>query len=209
MYQLANRFVRPAKVLLCLGICYTVADAVMYVVVERTPQGALRTPETQTARSHPPVEDIAALNLFGVARVGGNEAREVDAPTRDTSLDLTLEGVFEANDPQRSTAIVASHDKPAELYRIGATITGGAVLARVSDDHVVLRRDASFESLRFRDEPSPPGQDVADQTSTYVPDPEASPEPTEASGTYNPEVDELPPPLSPPEPDPNESTSAD
>ena len=82
----------------------------------------------------------------------GSAPAAFDAP--ETHLRLTLEGVFQAEVPEESAAIVAEQGRPGELYLVGGKLPGNAMLTEVHADRIVLRRGTAFETLRFSDEPS-------------------------------------------------------
>ncbi|MFT4712941.1 MAG: general secretion pathway protein C, partial [Candidatus Azotimanducaceae bacterium] len=73
----------------------------------------------------------------------------VDAP--ETKLNLELQGVFNADVAEDSTAIVAELNKNGELYRIGDRLPGNAILDSVFADHILIRRGAKLEKLLFSD----------------------------------------------------------
>jgi len=92
--------------------------------------------------------DIASLNLFGKEQVQSAPVA-VDAP--ETKLNLELQGVFNADVAEQSTAIVAERNKSGELYRIGDRLPGNAILDSVFADHILIRRGAKLEKLLFSD----------------------------------------------------------
>jgi general secretion pathway protein C len=98
------------------------------------------------------VADIVAHNLFGEAKAGGTAPAAYDAPA--THLRLNLEGVFQADSPQDSAAIVAEQGRPGELFLVGGKLPGNAVLTEVHADRIVLRRGSVYETLRFDDVPA-------------------------------------------------------
>jgi general secretion pathway protein C len=113
----------------------------------------LSAPPPAPRREAPTVDvgQLASLDLFGappVATAGGIAA---DAP--DTTLQLRLAGVFVSGLPADSSAIVAERNNPAapvKSYRINDTLPGGAVLAEVHDDRILIRRgQGAAEVLRF------------------------------------------------------------
>ena len=156
MHILAARLVEPAKIILIIVIAYLLADTVWYFVSGPSVKSVTKVEQKarQTARSSLSIEQIAAMNLFGAATDVPQtvEPSAFDAP--ETRLRLTLEGVFQAENPDNSAAIVAEQSKPGELYLVGENLPGNAVLAEVYSDRIVLRRGAVFETLRFSDEPS-------------------------------------------------------
>jgi general secretion pathway protein C len=92
----------------------------------------------------PPV--IAAVPLFGTA--GANDpAVTQNLPT--TNLQLTLRGAVVESDAAKSSAVIEEPGKPAQSYRIGETLPGGATLDAVFADHVVLKRNGELETLNF------------------------------------------------------------
>lgn len=108
----------------------------------------------QTAHRAAPVVDVsrlAALNLFGQPPLATAKGAAANAP--DTSLQLRLTGVFVNADPERSSAIVGERNNasaPAKLYRVNESLPGGATLAEVYDDRILIHRgDGAEEVLRF------------------------------------------------------------
>ncbi len=154
MHSLANRLVEPAKILVIIGIAYTLATTGWYFVSGPAPltladDKPKARPGLKPALS---VAEIAARNLFGRSDAVADAPAAFDAP--ETRLRLTLEGVFQAEIPEESAAIVAEAGKPGELFLVGGKLPGGAVLAEVHADRIVLRRGTVLETLRFSDESS-------------------------------------------------------
>lgn len=111
-------------------------------------------PPPQAPRRVAPAVDVgqlAAYNLFGAAPVAAAGGAAANAP--DTTLQLRLAGVFVNVLPESSSAIVAERNNPmgpAKVFRINDTLPGGAVLAEVHDDRILIRRgDGASEVLRF------------------------------------------------------------
>jgi general secretion pathway protein C len=149
----ANRLVEPAKILIIIGIAYSLATTGWYLISGPTP--ALLTdakPGVKAgAKATFSVADITSRNLFGHANDAAAPAA-YDAP--ETRLKLTLEGVFQAETPEESAAIVSEQGKPGELFLVGGKMPGNAVLAEVHADRIVLRRNGVSETLRFSDQPT-------------------------------------------------------
>ena len=91
------------------------------------------------------INDILQANLFGKADAEGRPAKA--APTSETRLPLILNGVFVAEIPEDSAAIVAQKGRTGILYGVGDSLPGNAVLDEVHPDHVVLRRAGTRETL--------------------------------------------------------------
>ncbi len=112
----------------------------------------LPVPDLPQRRTAPEVDvsRLASLDLFGQPPVATATGEAANAP--DTSLQLRLTGVFVNNDPERSSAIVAERNNPAaptKVYRVNDNLPGGATLAEVYDDRILLRRGGASEVLRF------------------------------------------------------------
>ena len=90
--------------------------------------------------------NLSNLSLFGSVERRNIVPIPVDAP--ETKLDLKLQGIFTAEDPKNSAAIIKQRDK-SDLYQIGDRISGNAVLAAVNNDHILIRRGSRLEKLLF------------------------------------------------------------
>jgi general secretion pathway protein C len=98
--------------------------------------------------------DLNALlsrNLFGAVDAAAVDAQATEAPTVATRLPLELRGVFVADVPEESVAIISQKGRAGELYSVGDTVPGNATLVEVQSDHVVLRRAGAREALHFPD----------------------------------------------------------
>ena len=97
----------------------------------------------------PGLERVIAAQLFGAPRA----ERPVSVPladTPETQLKLTLKGVMAASDPARGQAVIADASRREEaVYRVGDAVPGGATLAQIFADRVVLSRQGRFELLRL------------------------------------------------------------
>lgn len=154
MQRLALKFAEPAKIVIVIGIAYSLAQAGWYFITGPQPQ-PIGTSATTTRQANGPaplsVAELIQRNLFGDAGAATGAALLDEVPP-DTRLRLTLEGIFRATDPTLSAAIVAEQGRPGELYSIGQTLPGNAVLTEVFEDRIVFRRGASYETLRFSEE---------------------------------------------------------
>lgn len=161
MSSLANKTVDRAlelgRWLIMAGIAYTVVSTAYYFLAGPA-QDAPRatTGQAQPSRSSnglPKVgwQAIAQANLFGKLSKAAPKPAEPVAQevSRETALPLTLLGVFRADDPKESAAIVAEKGKSGKRYMVGAKVAGKAELVEVHADHIVLRRAGVLEALRF------------------------------------------------------------
>ena len=89
------------------------------------------------------VNDIVAANLFG-----DPAPKPVLKQAPKTTLDLTLQGILWASDPNLARAIIMSGKRKSELYSIGEDIKGaGASVKEIRSGEVLLNRNGATESL--------------------------------------------------------------
>ena len=156
-----NSWVLRANTLACVGLVVAIAYVVVksaYLFVD-TSAGSVPPAVygTQTAASSTPsnnqrvdVGALALVHLFG--EEGAKPAvqaqpKEVNAPK--THLSLQLEGVFVAEDENKSTAMISEARKESQLYHIGDKVPGNATLAAVFSDRVLLNTNGKLEALYF------------------------------------------------------------
>jgi general secretion pathway protein C len=160
MFQRHNRtLATTVSVVIVILMSLSVANTVLFFLESTSGQGAINLGSSETdkrnnnrsQRTDSGVDsgnNIASLNLFGEQAVQAATVA-VDAP--ETKLNLELQGVFNADVPEDSTAIVAELNKNGELYRIGDRLPGNAILDSVFSDHILIRRGAKLEKLLFSD----------------------------------------------------------
>ncbi len=85
---------------------------------------------------------IVNAHLFGISKNSGDPS---DAPV--TSANLTLAGTLAGSDPSTGWAIIGGSGQSARVYATGASLPGGAKLAAVYPDRVILDRGGARESL--------------------------------------------------------------
>lgn len=143
-----RRIATAACVLLVVLLGLTVADTVRFFVsnMSELPVTAVKPQNTPSSSAASNI-DLASLNLFG--QLESDAPVVVDAP--ETRLNLELQGVFTAENPDESTAIIAERNKTGEIYRVGDRLPGSAVLSAVYDDHILIRRGGRTEKLMFSD----------------------------------------------------------
>ena len=94
----------------------------------------------------------ADLTLVGQAQLFGAPGK---GPTVDsdelpsTQLQWVLQGVFTGASPESGSAIILAGDQNAQLYKAKQQLPGGAELAEVHADHVVIKLGGRLETLRF------------------------------------------------------------
>jgi general secretion pathway protein C len=147
-HRLARPLALATIALLIALLLVTLARTIWLVVGASSAAPASANPAAGTAAgTAAPAVPLANWHLFG------NAAPQIDprsvAPN-ETSLDLTLRGVFAGDDPSLGIAIIGEPNGAERQYAVGAALPGGATLDSVHPDHVVLLRGAVRESLRLR-----------------------------------------------------------
>lgn len=149
--QWADRAGRLLRVLATLWMAWTLAGLLWLLSGHGTAPLPAPPPAPRRAAPAVDVSQLASLNLFGAPPVAAAGGAAANAP--DTTLQLRLAGVFVNVTPEASSAIVAERNNPAapaKVYRVNDGLPGGAVLAEVHDDRIVIRRgDGATEVLRF------------------------------------------------------------
>lgn len=148
MARMAGRLLR---IVATLWIAWVLAGLVWLVGGHNTAR--LKAPVAAERRAAPTVDvsRLASLNLFGEPPLATAKGEAANAP--DTSLQLRLSGVFVNADAALSSAIVTERNNPAapaKVYRVNESLPGGATLAEVYDDRILIRRgEGAAEVLRF------------------------------------------------------------
>ena len=138
-----------------VGIAYTLAMGVMTVL------GGPAVSAPAAAPPRPAVGSVQRFNLntvlnkhlFGRASAAQQTVQKQE-PEAETKLPLELLGVFVAERPEDSAAIVAQKGRPGLLYPIGEKVPGNAELVEVHSDRIILERLGKREVLRFDDKES-------------------------------------------------------
>jgi len=137
-------------------VCHTVATLFWTVIPAPTLPIAKVTPTTSTVststRTNVDITAVQKLNLFG----DFNKAAVVDdAPTpqedqnlEKTKLNIELQGVIAASEPELSWAIIGRGDNQ-KLYKIGDVIDNaqGAKVSKIYDIKIVINNRGKLEEL--------------------------------------------------------------
>ena len=144
--------------LLVILIGYVAAVIALRFVPIQDTQAAVIAPantvsEVAAAASTPSIVEIAndasKQNIFGEKGVKSVTPVAVDKPVVDTKLNLKLLGVYTAEPAESATAIISSNGKPEEVFRVGETITGRAVLKEVLQNEVRIDNAGRIEKLEL------------------------------------------------------------
>jgi general secretion pathway protein C len=133
----------------------------MIVPVPETPpppissqaQSSVRNVASNQNRVTSNASEIARWHLFGTLQKELPKPPPVPEVAPDTTLNLTLRGVFASTDARYAWAIIADQSRNEETYGIEDNLPGGAVLKEIHADRIILLRNNRFETLRLpRDE---------------------------------------------------------
>lgn len=96
-----------------------------------------------------PSADLNLVNQAQIFGAPGNGPAAVSEDLPSTQLQWVLQGVFTGTEPGNGSAIILAGDQSAKLYKASHSMPGGARLAEVHADHVVINLDGRLETLRF------------------------------------------------------------
>lgn len=154
-YERHVRWLIPAvQVLLLIAIAIAAARLIWSLVP--TPASARWQPapvqaSNSTQESGPKLDVILGARLFGVYQP---QAANLDAAP-DTSLNLTLLGIFAGTRKEESRALIGQPSGDERPYSIGQDVVNGVNLQAIFADRVVLSRNGQLETLRLdKDKPS-------------------------------------------------------
>ncbi|MEM9742158.1 MAG: type II secretion system protein N [Pseudomonadota bacterium] len=136
--------------LLIVGIAWTLASTAFALIlgptVELQPAAQRQAVNRKPARTN--INVIRNKHLFGKATANTTAAPAQEKVTV-TKLPLELLGVFVAERPEDSAAIVAQKNKQGLLYGIGEKVPGNATLEEVFSDRIIISRLGKREELSF------------------------------------------------------------
>ncbi|MDT8386158.1 MAG: type II secretion system protein GspC [Thiogranum sp.] len=176
------------NVLLIVWLAWLIAGLSWMIIP--APDEASQAVATQSAavqRRQPLFDErqIAGWHLFGIA---GKEqpvkTTPVNAP--ETRLKLTLHGVFSSENVAQARAIVGDPRGKEQGYSVGDPLPGGARLAEIYPDRIILERSGRFETLRLPRELVESGSGAAN--SAVSPKPSGSVDRAVAFNRYRTEV---------------------
>lgn len=110
----------------------------------RAPAPLSQTVGNSASTSGDHVGRIAGANLFGTAPVSAG-----NGSLPETQLQLTLRGVFTAEDPALASAIIETADGKMQIVKSGGGLGNDATLHTVYANRVVIARGGVMENLYF------------------------------------------------------------
>lgn len=110
--------------------------------------GYADTPPVAAGPDVAPSHAMTAADLMPIATLAPFGRTDPSA-IASTRLPLELRGAVLARPESQSSAWIAASGGTARSYRVGATVSGGAILKSVAGDHVVLNVSGKLERLAF------------------------------------------------------------
>lgn len=160
-YAAKSTFPKWVNTLLVILIGYALAVVSLKFVTNSNEPFVVRNSNVSVSASQPSIDlkvvskFIAAQHLFGDAAVPEEVATpEVKQPIRETSLNLTLSGVF-AYEPQELSIAIISSGNEESAYRVGDKIVGESTLKEVYSDRVIINNRGKDEVLRLPENSTP------------------------------------------------------
>lgn len=148
--KVLEKLALPVLVLFVIGALWLIGQVIWYFVSGPAPLPIQSNEvETDTSRSLSP--DLKTIQDSGI--FDHTQVVEPQNTVQETTLRLVLIGVFVAEDPDQSTALIKSdRSREPEIYGVGDTIEGVAKLVEIHDDRVLFSRSGNQEQLAFASE---------------------------------------------------------
>ena len=151
-----GQLAKLANILLVIWLASLLADLSWMLLPDAgtsEPQPVDAVPR-QVARQQPRDDEkqIANLHLFGEASKAKPSVKKAALNAPETRLKLTLRGVFSDDDSSSASsarAIIGDPRGKEDSYAPGDPLPGGAKLAEIYPDRIILERNGRFETLRL------------------------------------------------------------
>jgi len=152
-----RKFPLLLMVVLVIILAYQLAG-ISWALIERffvdEPQAtALSNTAAPSKRSGKPTTSnykmLAKMHLFGQQAAGKPVERSAPVTAPETRLNLVLFGVFTDDNSKKGSAIIGPKTGIQKYYSVGEKVDGGVLLSEVRKDHVLLKRGANYEVLKF------------------------------------------------------------
>ncbi len=135
-------------------------------------ESAVLEPDRQPVQRKPAAFDerqLAGWHLFGEAAQQSVEKRVTPLDAPETRLRLTLKGVFASDQKAAGWAIIADPKGKEDSYSIGDPLPGGARLAEIYPDRIILERNGRFETLKLpKKRSNPAARSVSHRNATRL-----------------------------------------
>ena len=149
--RLADRLVEPAKILIIIGIAYTLATAGWYLVSGPTPATLTDAKPTRHATRESRLSaSPTSLRAICSARPTPTAARRPCSTRRKPDLRLTSKVCFRRRFRKSRRRSSRNRANPVSCILVGGKMPGNATLTEVHADRIVLRRGSAFETLALQ-----------------------------------------------------------
>ena len=150
----AEQTARGVALLLGIWVLYRVALLVWQLVpapvLPEVPfEAPTVQPSQQSRQQRVDITQVVNWHLFGAPSAQPVQASNTPIDAPDTRLNLVLRGVLSSHDPENARAIVAEPNGNENFFRIGSALPGGAELAEIYADRIILKRAGRHETLRL------------------------------------------------------------
>ncbi|MGO1232820.1 MAG: type II secretion system protein N [Marinobacter sp.] len=138
---------------------------------------------SSTPESGTPDVDLTQLALFGEAPSTQSTPVSATKNLPKTNLRLILRGALAANGDFPGSALIEHPDGDTEVYMVGDSLPGNALLRTVLSNRVILERNGKLENLYFPETGGRSGMALASDSQ-----PQSAP-PSEQSPAAGPAID--------------------
>lgn len=147
-----NRLTTAVNMFLVVMLAYSLASLTWMLVPAVTPDTNLpqinnEAAASKTTKKDYSVQDIVRWHIFGKDEPVQVAPRPEVMP--ETTLNLTLRGVFASADEGVARAIIADPSGNENFYGVGSQLPGNATLTEIHPDRIVLSRGGRYETLRL------------------------------------------------------------
>ncbi|MFA5627398.1 MAG: type II secretion system protein GspC [Thiohalomonadaceae bacterium] len=141
---------RWATWLLVVSCSISLAQLSWQLIPAPLSQPRLTAPQTTISANstNTRLESLARLHLFGKS-IDAAPAASNQANAPETSLNLTLRGLFAVKNRAEALAIISLGDNNERHFRIGDQVSSGVVVHDILADRVVLEHAGRYETLRL------------------------------------------------------------
>ena len=153
-----NRGIGFACLGLALAISYSLANITwLFLDGPAEPEvGTIKSIVIEGASNVGPTVSLAAIRRWHLFGEAGKQPPKETVKKKDpgfkapiTRLPLVLNGVFQAEREEESSAIVAEKGKAGKLYKVGDKLPGNVILETVYEDRIILNQNGRLETLHF------------------------------------------------------------
>ncbi len=150
----AEQTARAVALLLGVWVLYRMAVLVWQLVPAPVlPEVSLEAPAAQPVqqqrRARVDINQVVNWHLFGTPSAHPAQASTAPIDAPETRLNLVLRGVLSSHDPENARAIISEPNGNENFFRIGSALPGGAELAEIYADRIILKRAGRHETLRL------------------------------------------------------------